>query len=287
MKTPDENFQEQAALDALGLLGAIEQRELERLISEDSPSADEARSLRETAAALSFTTSAARPSEALRSRIMTSIARVPQDAGIASSVGRVTHVDFSRWLAWGAAAALALSTVGLAALQLRTASALSTERELAALASVERRQLSSALEAERILAGRQLESLRSAEALVASLEQQADIAQLKISTLASLLGDSPEAQAIAVWNPVQQRGVLTVSHLPALPPGKDYQLWVVDPAYPNPVDGGVFTVDSATGDARIEFRPNQPVNEVAKFAVSLERKGGVPKAEGPMVLLSL
>jgi anti-sigma-K factor RskA len=33
------------------------------------------------------------------------------------------------------------------------------------------------------------------------------------------------------------------------------------------------------------FHPNRPVQTVAKFAVSLERKGGVPKAEGPMVLI--
>ena len=52
------------------------------------------------------------------------------------------------------------------------------------------------------------------------------------------------------------------------------------------VDGGVFSVDPATGEARITFHANKPVKSVAKFAVSLERKGGVPKAEGPMVLLS-
>ncbi len=41
----------------------------------------------------------------------------------------------------------------------------------------------------------------------------------------------------------------------------------------------------ATGEARLNFRPNLPVKTVAKFAVSLERKGGVPKAEGPLVLI--
>ena len=61
---------------------------------------------------------------------------------------------------------------------------------------------------------------------------------------------------------------------------------MVDPQYPIPVDGGVFTVDTASGTARLAFRTKQPVAQVAKFAISLERKGGVPKAEGPMVLLS-
>jgi len=112
------------------------------------------------------------------------------------------------------------------------------------------------------------------------------LARLKISSLASLLSDSPEAQAIAVWNPLAQEGVLTVANLPVLPGDRDYQLWVIDPQYPIPVDGGVFTVEPTKGEARLQFKPKEPIAQIAKFAVSLERKGGVPKAEGPMVLIS-
>ena len=114
---------------------------------------------------------------------------------------------------------------------------------------------------------------------------QGTIADYKIATLASLLGTSSQAGAVAVWNPASQEGVLTVQKLPALAADKDYQLWVVDPQYSIPVDGGVFKVDPATGEGRLIFHPNRPVKTVAKFAVSLERKGGVPKAEGPMVLI--
>jgi len=117
------------------------------------------------------------------------------------------------------------------------------------------------------------------------LSTQGKLADYKIATLASLLDNSPQALAVAVWNPAGQEGVLTVRKLPALAADKDYQLWVVDPQYPIPVDGGVFRVDPATGEARFDFRPDRPVKTVAKFAVSLERKGGVPKAEGPMVLI--
>jgi anti-sigma-K factor RskA len=117
------------------------------------------------------------------------------------------------------------------------------------------------------------------------LESEGTLAQYKIATLASLAGNSPQALAVAVWNPKTQEGVLRVEKLPALASDKDYQLWVIDPAYPSPVDGGVFTVDPDTGDAQISFRPNQRVNNAAQFAVSLERKGGVPKAEGPILLL--
>ncbi len=121
--------------------------------------------------------------------------------------------------------------------------------------------------------------------LTRQLAAQGTLADYKIAALASLLGNSPQALAVAVWNPANQEGVLTVQQLPALSADQDYQLWIVDPQYPIPVDGGVFRVDPTTGEARLNFRPNLPVKTVAKFAVSLERKGGVPKAEGPMVLI--
>ena len=121
--------------------------------------------------------------------------------------------------------------------------------------------------------------------LTAQLKLEGDIANLKITALASKLANSPEAVAIAVWNPLKQEGTLKVEKLPALAGGQDYQLWIVDPQYPNPVDGGVFTVDPNTGDQRLTFKANQPVKSIAAFAVTLERKGGVPKAEGPFVLL--
>jgi hypothetical protein len=52
------------------------------------------------------------------------------------------------------------------------------------------------------------------------------------------------------------------------------------------VSGGVFVVDPATGQARIMFKADKPVHSIAKFAVSLERKGGAASPQGPIVLLS-
>ena len=117
------------------------------------------------------------------------------------------------------------------------------------------------------------------------LKTEGDLANFKITTLASLLKNSPQALAVAVWNPTKQEGVLHVEKLPALAADKDYQLWVVDPQYPNPVDGGVFAVDPKTGEARVQFTGKQRIAAINAFAVTLERKGGVAKAEGPFVLL--
>jgi hypothetical protein len=118
------------------------------------------------------------------------------------------------------------------------------------------------------------------------LKSEGDLANYKISTLASMLGNSPAAVAVAVWDPAREQGVLTVSKLPATAAEKDYQLWIIDAKVANPVSAGVFAVDPVTGDAHIVFKGDKPTHSVAKFAVSLERKGGVPAREGPVVLLS-
>ena len=95
---------------------------------------------------------------------------------------------------------------------------------------------------------------------------------------------APDANAVVVWDERKQRGVLKVTKLPRNAADRDYQLWLVDPRYKDPVDGGVFHVAN-DGSLRVPFQPASPVREATGFAISLERKGGVTKAEGPIVLL--
>jgi anti-sigma-K factor RskA len=117
------------------------------------------------------------------------------------------------------------------------------------------------------------------------LKVQGDVANLKITTLASMLNNSPQALAVAVWNSASQEGVLKVEKLPALAADKDYQLWVVDPQYQDPIDAGTFTVDPKTGEARVQFKTKQPIRAIAAYAITQERKGGVVKSAGPFLLL--
>jgi anti-sigma-K factor RskA len=293
MSTLAENLQDLTALHAFDLLEGAEKTRFEQELAADPALRALVADLRETSASLALTASGPTPSARLRSRVMASITTAtrpsasPSPATPTPAAAEIIRPAMSAWYGWAAAAALAVSTVWFGTQSLQLRSQVAAARDLAALAEIERTSLAQALEAERLVSVGQLASLQQSQRQVTDLRLADDIAQLKISSLASLLGDNPEAQAIAVWNPTQQRGVLTVAKLPPLAADQDYQLWVVDPAYENPVDGGVFTVDAATGEARLEFTVNQPVETVAKFAVSLERKGGVPKAEGPMVLLSL
>jgi anti-sigma-K factor RskA len=279
-----EHHEELAALYALGLLEGRELADFETALTGNPELQALVRDLAETSALLAETTPAVTPGPALKARILARLdAANPATAG----TGNLVPFRFGLWAGWALAACLAVLSLwtGQLYFTVRTQNALLQEQQ--ALASTTLRSAQNQLAAERILNQHQLQDAsRQIATLGQKLRNQGDLAQFKISTLVSMLGNSPQAMAVAVWNPATQEGVLRTDKLPPLAPDKDYQLWVVDPQYPNPVDGGVFRVDPKTGEARYQFKADKPIRTVAKFAVSLERRGGVPKAEGPMVLLS-
>ncbi|MEO7168567.1 MAG: anti-sigma factor [Spartobacteria bacterium] len=119
---------------------------------------------------------------------------------------------------------------------------------------------------------------------ITRLEERDILSQVRIASLSSKIENAPDANAVVVWDEKKQRGVLRVTQLPRNAADRDYQLWLVDPRYKNPVDGGVFHVTN-DGTMRVPFKPSAPVRAAQAFAISLERKGGVTKAEGPIVLL--
>lgn len=119
---------------------------------------------------------------------------------------------------------------------------------------------------------------------IVRLEERDLLSQVQIASLGSKLDNAPNANAVVVWDEKKQRGILKVTQLPANSADRDYQLWLVDSRYKDPVNGGVFHVAN-DGTMNVPFEPSTPVREAQGFAISLERKGGVPKAEGPIVLL--
>jgi len=261
-----ERHEELAALNALGLLEDTERHAFESELAGNRDLAALAASLGDTVAHLAFLTPPLAPPATLRGRIL------------AATAGPAASLSWIRFAPWGVAAGLAVTAGWLALQNLSLHSdnaALRTERRLAEIAWK--------------TAGNQLaERSLLAETMIADLgrrlRRSEDLARLKVSALASLAGNTKEAQAIAVWDPDQQAGLLTLDKMPAIDPSQDYQIWVVDPAYPNPVNGGVFHI-AQDGSVSLAFKPDQPVTQAAAFAISLEKKGGVPKAEGPIVLL--
>ncbi len=185
--------------------------------------------------------------------------------------------SWARLAPWTVTAALVLAALWLTgrliALHHENAS-LRTERLLAEVAyKVGQNQL-----AERtLLAENMINSLRG------KLRRSENLARLKVSVLIPLPGSPPTVGAVAIWDPDQQAGLLTAEHLPPIAANQDFQLWVVDPARLDPVDSGVFH-SGAGGGLAIAFKPSQPVTQITAFVVTLERKGGGLKAEGPVLL---
>jgi anti-sigma-K factor RskA len=283
----DARTEDTAALYALDLLDGAEVASFEAELAHHAELRALVDELRAGTTALALTAPPATPSPFLRERLLASVAARPALTPEAlRAKPRLIPFSLPAFTGWATAAVFALAAgyFSVKAFNVRNEfqRALDSER----LARVETQTLRNQIEAERLISQGQIDNLKVSALRIATLERQADLASLKITSLASLVGDSPEARAIAVWNPEKQEGVLTVAKLPALAQDKDYQLWVVDPQYPQPVDGGVFSVDPATGEARLAFKPRLPVKSAAKFAVSLERKGGVAQAEGTMMLLS-
>ncbi len=271
----DEEF---AALYAFDLCDREDQTRLEAESARQPALRELMAELRDTSAVLVHLAPIIRPPATLKSRILDSVAR---DASAQAPPRRRAPVIIA-FLPWAAAAGFAFAAAWFAHLFLTGQAASSLLRDRTAIDEIALQSSRQQLEAERIIARQQLATL---ESQLKAANAQLDLAHLKIVALASQRPDSPRALAVAVWDEVRQEGVLQVEKLPALLPSQDYQLWVVDPQYPNPVDGGVFTVAPASGQARMTFRAKQPVAHASAFAVTLERKGGVPKAEGPFVLL--
>ncbi len=277
--------EELAALHALGLLEGAEKAALVAELAANPELRAWVDDLAESAATLALSVPPVEPPAGLKERILASAHSAgsgrPERSRTGATdpaPGSVMPFPLLRLVPWAAAAGFALVAAWLSFQNIglrRDNEALRTERELAETAyKMTHNQL-----AERTLL---------AETMITDLgrrlARQEDLTRLKVTALAALLPGSKEAQAIAVWDPDQQAGLLTVEKLPAIAEMQDYQIWVVDPAYPDPVDGGVFK-PGADGGAVLAFKGAKPIRTASAFAISLERKGGVPKAEGPMVLL--
>ncbi|HTQ31088.1 MAG TPA: anti-sigma factor [Opitutaceae bacterium] len=273
----DERLEELASLHAFGLLEGEELAAFEAELARNPELPALVAELRETAGALALSTTATAPPPALKARLL---ARIATPA--AGPADNLIGVSFGRWLPWAAAAAFALAAVWLGQLYFAQKTESIALRDEAELARLETQGAKNQIEAERLLARKQLADLAQ------QLQANDDLARLKIARLVSLAGNSPQARAIAVWDPARQEGVFTTEKLPAKEADQDYQLWVIDPQKARPISAGVFVVNAA-GGARVEFAPEQPIATAAKFAVSLEKKGGAPRnsgPQGPVIMMS-
>jgi anti-sigma-K factor RskA len=186
-------------------------------------------------------------------------ASAPASAPVSATIGVPVSQPANPWIPWAVAAALAVVSLAFlwqsAGLRSQLAAQANRINELTASAELARSETA---------------DLRQA---VAKLRESNRLASFRIALLDSLLAASPKTIAVSVWDNERQDGVFIVRNLKPLPSDKDYQLWIIDPKYPSPVDAGVFQVD-ANGSVRRDFRAKMPIQAANQFAVTIEQKGG-------------
>ena len=100
------------------------------------------------------------------------------------------------------------------------------------------------------------------------------LAEIRIATLKAQVAAYETASAVVVWDKNQKNGVLQLDKLPPPAPGKDYQLWVIDPKIAQPVSAGVLAVPN-DGLIRTSFHPATPI-ESAVHSRSASKKRWSP-----------
>lgn len=270
----DETMQERAAAYALGALDENEARAFEGALRVDPELRALVRELRSVTEALAGTAPALEPPAAVKARLLleiderrpsapTQLPKLPIGGPIGGPVGGPVGAPAGApgraWIPWAVAAAMAIVSLAFfwqsATLRSQLAAQAGHINELMASAELARAESA---------------DLRQT---VAKLRESNRLASFRIALLDSLLAASPKTIAVSVWDNERQDGVFIVRNLKPLPSDKDYQLWIIDPKYPSPVDAGVFQVD-AKGNVRQDFRAKLPIQTANQFAVTIERKGG-------------
>jgi hypothetical protein len=91
-------------------------------------------------------------------------------------------------------------------------------------------------------------------------------------------GNGPSATAHVVMQ-AGSKAMFYAFHLPQLPSGRTYQLWLVRGQRPGIVSGGIFQPDK-DGNAVVQFSDAAMLKDVRQFAVTDEPDGGSPGPTG-------
>ena len=268
-----EDQQDQAALAALGLLDDDEQAGFERALAADPALRALAEQLRESAAALAL---AAEPETLLPRRELKArlLAQITERTPDAKQVRSGPRSFWKQEVAWAFAAAAAVFALLTFLDRTRQQSELRRVQALASNLQTEARQ--------QALTIQQLNDARERDTL--ARQRASPLTQVAVCRL-ELTPTAPEPPGgTVVWDPSRRQGELLVTRLQPPAEGHDYQLWVVEDGRKDAVSAGVVRVD-AGGNAKVEFKPDgSDGREVQAFAVSLEKAGGSPTNQGPIVL---
>jgi anti-sigma-K factor RskA len=97
-------------------------------------------------------------------------------------------------------------------------------------------------------------------------------------TLASTAGNAPFAHMF--WDKSRNTWTLVAHNMPALKPGRTYQIWLMTPRAK--ISAGTFTVKN--GEAMMRATYAMPNSDLRAIAVTDEPMGGMPQPTSAPVL---
>ncbi len=263
-----EELREQAALFVLGALTPAERIAFESHLAGCAECASDVRSLGGITMLLAQAAPQVEPPAALRQRVLQSV------AGAATArPERVRPRAASTAVPWLAVAASAILTLVLAGYTARLRARID-DLELRLRGALARADASDRMVAD---ARRAVADADTRLAVLAA----PDVARVDMAGQPV----SPQATGRGFWS--RSRGlVFTATNLPALPPGRTYQLWVLT-ARTAPISNGWLFRPDANGSASAIFQTPIDLPRPTAMAVTIEPDGGVQAPTGDKYLVGV
>jgi hypothetical protein len=260
-----EQFAEDLALYALNALDGDERAMLEKHLASCTECRLELEQLRGDGALLALSTVGPKPPVRARQRLLDAVAREAAVAPTsraenAREMGHPSVIPRRSWwgaLGWAATAAVIVFAASLwkenSALKISLASA--------------------SMQAEQRT--RELDDLRRIAAPLIAPDTQ------RITVVALKTPPQPQGKAFYLRN--RSSLIFVANNMPALPPHKAYELWLI-PAQGVPVAAGVFKPD-AQGSATVVNPPLPAGIEAKGFAITVEDEAGVEHSTQPVMMI--
>jgi len=246
-----EQFAEDLALQALGVLEGDERVALEKHLEECAACRLELEQLRGDMALMALSTAGPVPPQRARQRLLEAVAREPRRVAASARPGWWTLVP------WVAAASLA---VGLVVVSLQKSD---LQRRIAGLQNESAQQ--------------QAELQRAREVVSTLTATDA----MRVTLVAAKTPPQPQGKAIYVRD--RSSLIFLASNFQALPAQKVYELWLV-PINGAPIPAGTFKPD-AHGSATV-INPPLPAGVQAKaFAITVEPESGSSVPTMPILMI--
>jgi Anti-sigma-K factor rskA/Putative zinc-finger len=258
-----EQFAEDLALHALNALEGEERANLEKHLATCASCRVELEQLRGDGALLALSTLGPKPPLRARQRLLDAVAKEKIPTLSAKNADRMGHSfatprrSWWGWLGWAATAAVIVFATSLWKEN-------SELRESLALAGARVAQDT-----------RELDNLRRVAAPIIEPEAQ------RITLVSVKTPAQPQGKAFYLRK--RSSLVFVANNMPALPPQKAYELWLI-PAQGAAIPAGVFKPD-AHGSATVVNPPLPAGTEAKAFAITVENEAGATTPTMPIVMM--